>query len=303
MFIKKRNCCVSLSYLIMCLFLHTLLCFIIYSSRMAQTTHGSRIGFSFTRRESETLSFWRAWVFTMTGYLLWKHCNSKPHSKLSRNATASAVCRPQTAHSEWNGSFHHWNTAELYQTLKQRHKFIMRVFERLKLENKTFYDLCFNEIFILRGNLFISGEVPTVPETGQAIPEKLKFCFSKKSKLFCSTHVSDLTVVGLWVLHSAWSKKKEDPQMKPYQELLCKQQESYIFYRNHFQSVTCYTLFYYIVLQQMKQTAVTECMYSQFVIYFLVYSNSGLYCPFRPECRITSENKSKTCHCASFAGD
>ncbi len=128
MFIKKRNF-VSLSYLIMCLFLHTLFCFIIYSSRMAQTTHGSRIGFSFTRRESETLSFWRAWVFTMTGYLLLKHCNSKPHSKLSRNATASAVCRPQTAHSEWNGSFHHWNTTELYQTLKHRHKFIMRVFE------------------------------------------------------------------------------------------------------------------------------------------------------------------------------
>ncbi len=57
--------------------------------------------------------------------------------------------------------------------------------------------------------------------------------------------------------------------MKPYQELLCKQQESYIFHRNHSQSVTCYTLFYYIVLQQMKQTAVCS-MYSQLVIYFLV---------------------------------
>lgn len=224
------------------LFLHTLFCFIIYSSRMAQTTHGSRTGFSFTWRESETLSFWRAWVFTMTGYLLLKHYNSKPHSKLSRNTTAS-VGHKGTFRMEWIFSSlkHSWALLDS-ETKTQVHH------ESLWTENKMFYDLCFNEIFILRGNLFISGEVPTVPETGPAIPEKVKFSFSKKNKLFCSTHVSDLTVVGLWVLHSACSKKKEDPQMKPYQELLCKQQESYIFYRNHFQSVTCYTLFYYIVL-------------------------------------------------------
>lgn len=102
----------------------------------------------------------------MTGYLLLKHYNSKPHSKLSRNfLNLDLVSLRLQATNRLN---------------KQRHKIIMRVFELLKWENKTFY--CFYKIFILRGNLFISGEVPCVPETGPAILEKLKFCFSKKKK-------------------------------------------------------------------------------------------------------------------------
>ncbi len=44
--------------------------------------------------------------------------------------------------------------------------------------------------------LYLGKYLPTVPEICPAIPGQLKFCFSQQQqkKLFCSTHVSDLTV-------------------------------------------------------------------------------------------------------------
>lgn len=138
---------------------------------MAQTTHGSRTGFSFTWLESETSSFWRAWAFIMTGYLLLKHYNSKPHSKPFR-----ILILPRLQATKGFFFLQHWNAAELFQTLKQRHMVIQRAFELQKWKNETLYDLA----LVLYSQRWsdVTGKVPTELETAQQ--ELLKILFSKK---------------------------------------------------------------------------------------------------------------------------